>query len=120
MSDTGQGTPVGVGPERAARSDEDRELAERLVAEASEKGLEHVDPDGALTGPMTRVLEAGLEAELTEHLGYDMHAPEGRDGGSAGVPRVRTSRRAGGPDGTPREPSPGSLGSEGVSRWPSN
>jgi putative transposase len=29
------------------------------------------------------VLEAGLVAELTEHLGYDRHAPEGRDGGNS-------------------------------------
>jgi hypothetical protein len=27
------------------------------------------------------VLEAGLEAELTEHVGYDKHAVERRDGG---------------------------------------
>jgi putative transposase len=33
-----------------------------------------------LTGLTKRVLEAGLEAELSEHLGYDKHAPEGRSG----------------------------------------
>jgi hypothetical protein len=49
MSDTGQDTPVGKEQEPAARSDEDRELAERLVAEASEKGLDLVGPDGVLT-----------------------------------------------------------------------
>jgi len=46
MSDTGQGTPGGVEQEPAARSDADRELAERLVAEASEKGLDVVGPAG--------------------------------------------------------------------------
>jgi hypothetical protein len=45
MSDTGQDTPVGVEQEAAARSDEDRELAERLVAEANEQELELVGPD---------------------------------------------------------------------------
>ena len=40
-----------------------------------------VGPDGVLTGLTKRVLEAGLEAEMTEHLGYDKHAVEGRDGG---------------------------------------
>ena len=84
MSDTGQGdTPVGKQQEPAARSDEDRELAERLVAEASEKGLDLVGPDGVLSGLTKRVLEAGLEAELTEHLGYDKHAVQGRDGGNS-------------------------------------
>jgi putative transposase len=50
------------------------------VAEASEKGLDLVGPDGVLTSLTKPVLEAGLEAELTEHLGYDMHTPEGRNG----------------------------------------
>jgi hypothetical protein len=63
-----------------ARSEHDRELAERLVAEASEKGLDLVGPDGVLTSLTKPVLEAGLEAELTEHLGYDKHAPEGPNG----------------------------------------
>lgn len=83
MSDTGQDTPAGVEQEPAARPDEDRQLAERLVAEANEKGLDLVGPDGVLTGLTKRVLEAGLEAELTEHLGYDKHAVEGRDGGNS-------------------------------------
>jgi putative transposase len=83
MSDTEKDAPVGVTQEPAARSDEDRELAERLVAEANDKGLDLVGPDGVLTGLTRRVLEAGLEAELTEHLGYDKHAVEGRDGGNS-------------------------------------
>ena len=96
MSDTGQDTPSGVEQEPAARSDEDRELAERLVAEASERGLDLVGPDGVLTGLTKRVLEAGLEAELTEHLGYDMHAIAGRDGGnSRNGTRPKTVRERG-------------------------
>ena len=83
MSDIEQGTPSGVDKEPPARSDEDRELAERLVAEANEQGLDLVGPDGVLTGLTKRVLEAGLEAELTERLGYDKHAVEGRDGGNS-------------------------------------
>jgi putative transposase len=84
MSDTEQDTPPGVEqqPPRA-RAVEDRELAERLVAEASEKGLDLVGPDGVLTDLTKRVLEAGLEAEMSEHLGYDRHAVEGRDGGNS-------------------------------------
>jgi hypothetical protein len=98
MSDTEKDAPVGVSQEPAGRSDEERELAERLVAEANEKGLGLVGPDGVLTGLTRRVLEAGLEAELTEHLGYDKHAVEGRDGGnSRNGTRPKTVRERGRP-----------------------
>jgi putative transposase len=30
-----------------------------------------------------RVLELGQEVEMAEHLGYDKHAPEGRNGGNS-------------------------------------
>lgn len=80
MSDIEQDTPSGVKEEASDRSDQDRELAEQLVAEANENGLDLVGPDGVLTGLAKRVLEAGLEAELTEHLGYEKHDPEGRNG----------------------------------------
>ena len=38
MSDIEQDAPIGVEQEPASRSNEDRELAERLVAEANEQG----------------------------------------------------------------------------------
>jgi putative transposase len=57
--------------------------AERLVAEARADGVELVGPGGLLGDLTKRVLEAGLEAELTDHLGYDRHAVEGRDGGNS-------------------------------------
>jgi putative transposase len=63
-----------------SRSERDREIAEELVAQASEDGVDLVGPDGLLTGVTKRVLEAGLEAEITEHLGYEKHDPEGRNG----------------------------------------
>jgi hypothetical protein len=47
MSDTVQDTPVGVEREPAARLDEDRELAERLVAEANDKGWIWSGPMGS-------------------------------------------------------------------------
>jgi hypothetical protein len=50
MSDTWQDTPAGVEQQPASRSSEHRELAgdtERLVAEANEKGLDLVGPDGS-------------------------------------------------------------------------
>ena len=66
MSDTRQDTPVGVEAGPAARSGEDRALAERLVEQAKDQGLDLLGPGGALTGLTKRVLEAGLEAELTQ------------------------------------------------------
>jgi transposase-like protein len=65
------------------RSDDHREVAERLVEQAREEGLDLVGPDGVLTGLTKQVLETGLEAELSKHRGYDKRAAEGRDGGNS-------------------------------------
>lgn len=62
---------------------EEHAVAEQLVQRAREEGVDLVGPDGALTGLTKKVLETGLEAELSEHLGYDKHAAEGRDGGNS-------------------------------------
>ncbi|MDE0319967.1 MAG: hypothetical protein OXI97_08790, partial [Acidimicrobiaceae bacterium] len=62
--------------------------AERLVAQARAEGVELTGEGGLLTDLVRRVLQTGLEVEMTEHLGYERHAVEGR--GSAGrssVPR---------------------------------
>ena len=42
-----------------------------------------VGPGGLLTGLTKTVLETALEAEMTEHLGYDKHDPAGRNGGNS-------------------------------------
>ena len=68
---------------RPSRLERDQQLAEELVAQASEGGVDLVGPDGLLNGIAKRVLEAGLEAEITEHLGYEKHDPEGRNGGNS-------------------------------------
>jgi transposase-like protein len=60
-----------------------RELAEQLVEQARAEGVDLVGPGGLLGGLTKRVLEAGLEAEITDHLGYDKHDPAGRDGGNS-------------------------------------
>ncbi len=66
----------------AVRSPEDKQLAEELVEHARDEGVNLVGPGGLLTGLTTSVLEAGLEAEMSEHLGYDKHDPAGRERGS--------------------------------------
>ena len=60
-----------------------QELAEQLVEQARVDGVNLVGPGGLLADLTKRVLETGLEVEMSEHLGYDKHAVEGRDGGNS-------------------------------------
>jgi putative transposase len=48
-----------------------KELVERLLAQAKEQGVSLVGPGGLLNQLTKNVLETALEAELTEHLGHD-------------------------------------------------
>lgn len=47
------------------------------------KGLELVGPNGLLNQLTANVLETALEAEMDEHLGYEKHQFEGRNGGNS-------------------------------------
>src|SRR3954452_9024548 len=60
-------------------STDTQQLAQTLVEQARAQGVELVGPGGLLTGLTKTVLETALEAEMSEHLGYDKHAPEGRN-----------------------------------------
>ena len=44
-------------------------MAEQLVAQAREKGIELVEPSGLMSQLTKRVLETALEVEMSEHLG---------------------------------------------------
>lgn len=48
-----------------------KDLAERLLAQAKEQGVSLVGPGGLLNQLTKSVLETALNAELTEHLGHD-------------------------------------------------
>ena len=48
-----------------------KDLAERLLAQAKEQGVSLVGPGGLLNQLTKNVLETALEAELTEHLGHE-------------------------------------------------
>ena len=50
---------------------------------AGEEGIELVGPNGLLSQLTKRVLETALEAEMTDHLGYDKHDPVGRNRGNS-------------------------------------
>jgi putative transposase len=60
-----------------------RQLAESLVGQAREGGVELTGDNGLLTQLIRQVLQAGLNAELTEHVGYEPHAVEGRGSGNS-------------------------------------
>ena len=60
-----------------------QQLAQQLVDAARAEGVELVGPGGVLSGLTKTVLETALEAEMTEHLGYDHHDPAGRDSGNS-------------------------------------
>ena len=79
ISDVAAGTAAS---EERATIDADG-LAEQLVAQAREKGVELVGPDGLLSRLTKRVLETALEAEMSEHLGYEKHDPAGRNHGNS-------------------------------------
>src|SRR5829696_8891573 len=61
----------------------DRSIAEQLVEHARADGVDLVGPGGLLAGLTKRVLEAGLEVEMEDHLGYARHAVEGRNHGNS-------------------------------------
>ena len=59
---------------------ERHQFAQQLVNQAKSEGVDLIGPGGLLTGLTKTVLEAALEEEVSEHLGYDKHDPAGRNG----------------------------------------
>jgi putative transposase len=60
-----------------------RDWAAELVARARHEGVELTGDDGLLTALVRKVLQTGLEVEMTDHLGYEPHAVEGRGSGNS-------------------------------------
>ena len=58
-------------------------IAGRLVEQARAEGIALTGDGGLLPALVARVLETGLAAELTEHLGYGRHAPDGYGSGNS-------------------------------------
>ncbi len=82
-------TLVGVGSlkdatkKSIAPAEQELAAARELVKAARERGVELTGPDGLLKALTKTVLETALEEEMSEHLGYDKHAVEGRNGGNS-------------------------------------
>ena len=60
-----------------------RDWAAELVERARIEGVELTGENGLLTALVRQVLQTGLEVELTDHLGYEPHAVEGRGSGNS-------------------------------------
>ncbi len=69
--------------ESVATEVDQRQLAEQLLAQAKEQGVELVGQNGLLNQLTKNVLEIALDAEMAEHLGYDKHDPVGRGSGNS-------------------------------------
>lgn len=58
-------------------------VADRLVGQARADGVALTGEGGLLTGLIQQVLQGALESEITDHLGYEPHAAEGRWSGNS-------------------------------------
>ncbi len=54
-----------------------------MVIQAKDAGVALTGPDGLLKALTKTVIETALDEELSEHLGYDKHAPQGRNNGNS-------------------------------------
>jgi putative transposase len=59
------------------------QLAEQLLAQAKEHGVELVGRNGLLNQLMKNVLGTALDPEMTQHLGCDKHDPARRGSGNS-------------------------------------
>lgn len=83
-------TLVGMSPPSEEDSHEPRqpseaelEAARELVRQARDRGVALTGPDGLLKALTKTVIETALDEEMNEHVGYDKHAPEGRNRGNS-------------------------------------
>ena len=60
-----------------------RDWAAELVDRARSEGVELTGDNGLLTALVRQVLQTGLEVEMTDHVGYEPHAIEGRGSGNS-------------------------------------
>jgi putative transposase len=67
----------------ASPGEVERAAIRELVIAARARGEDLTGPDGLLKLLTKTVLETALEEEISEHLGYDRHAAEGRNGGNS-------------------------------------
>lgn len=74
---TNDGEPVAGGESVEA------DLVDRLLAQADAQGRQLVGPGGLLTQLTQQVLERALDAEMSDHLGYEPGDPVGHGSGNS-------------------------------------
>lgn len=67
----------------ASPGEVERAAIRELVVAARARGEDLTGPDGLLKLLTKTVLETALEEEMSDHLGYDKHAVEGRNRGNS-------------------------------------
>lgn len=67
-------------------------LAQQLLERARTEGVRLVGPDGLLAGVTKAVLEAALQTELTEHLGYEHGQPPAAEAGTVNKRNGHTTK----------------------------
>src|SRR5690348_2546142 len=72
--------PAGAG--RPAGPDLEVAIAHDLLEQARASGVSLAGPGGLLAGVTRRVLQAALDAEMTDHLGYEKGDRAGRGSGN--------------------------------------
>jgi putative transposase len=56
---------------------------DRIIAQAQAEGLQLTGREGLLGGMIKKAVESAMNAEMTDHLGYERYAAEGRGSGNA-------------------------------------
>lgn len=75
-----------VGPQASphgAGTDSRRAWAQALADRARSEGVSLTEEDGLLTSMVREVLQAGLDVEMADHLGYEPYESIGRRSGTA-------------------------------------
>lgn len=60
----------------------DEATLDRLMARVESEGLELLGPEGVLTELTSRIMNRAMEAEMSEHLGYELGDPAGHGSGN--------------------------------------
>lgn len=79
--ESGESETLAAGP--PAEVDPRRAWAQALVERARSEGVALTGEDGLLTSMVREVLQAGLDVEMAEHLGYEPYEPAGRNSGNS-------------------------------------
>jgi len=79
-SDDGEGEVL---PAELAGTDSRRVWAQALVDRARSEGVSLTGEDGLLTSMVREVLQAGLDVEMADHLGYEPYESTGRNSGNS-------------------------------------